>query len=59
MVAEHRARVRNRKFVCIPYAGEYAKKVVNVHNVLKIRYVDPGENKPYTGSNSFLNSHML
>ena len=25
MVAEHRARVRNGKFVCIPCAGEYGR----------------------------------
>jgi len=26
---------------------------------LKIRYAGPGENKPYTGSDSFLYSNML
>ncbi|MDD1696979.1 MAG: hypothetical protein LUQ36_01310 [Methanoregula sp.] len=25
MVAEHRARVRNGKFVCMPCAGEYGR----------------------------------
>ncbi len=25
MVAEHRARVRDRKFICMPCAGEYGK----------------------------------
>jgi hypothetical protein len=29
------------------------------NNILKIRYADPGENKPYTGSDSYLNSNML
>jgi hypothetical protein len=35
------------------------QRVVNVISMLKKRYADPEKNKPYTGSDSLLDFHLL
>jgi ribosomal protein L37AE/L43A len=52
-VTEHRARVRNGKFICIPCNEKCGGGSGEGNSILKTRYADQRENNPNTDSDSF------